>query len=125
MEYLYSLNTKMIDDKIYYFAKKIMTFPEFEGLANVVIGYGMHTNFEIACRIADIHDSGCRKQLLSELEVCKLPYLPDRHATGLTPLKPGGVEQAGKTQKTREKRLIHIADSVNRWLAHRGKVVLN
>ena len=108
MEYLYSLNTKLIEGKTYYFVKKIMTFSEFKGLANVVIGYGMHTNYEKACNIAGIDEIAWRKQLLHELEQRNLP-----------------LTQAFKPQKSVERRSVQIADTVNRWLAERGAEVLN
>lgn len=109
MEYLYSLSTKLIAGKTYYFVKKIMTFPELKGLANVMIGYGMHTNFEKACNIADIHDSTCRKQLLHDLEQRNLPSLV----------------QDFKPQKPVEKHSVQIGDMVDRWLAGVGAEVLN
>ncbi len=115
MEHLYTVQTKLIQDKTYYFVKKILSLPEFKELADVVVGYGMHTDFEKACTIAGIHDSACRKQLLIELEERNLPCLPDRLATG----------QAGKPQKPVERHSVQIADTVNRWLAERGVELLN
>lgn len=115
MEHLYTVHTKLLQDKTHYFVKKIMALSEFKGLANVLVGYGMHTNFEKACSIAGIHDSTCRKQLLLELEERNLPCLPDRQATG----------QAGKAQKPMKKHSVQIADTVNRRLAERGAEVLN
>lgn len=102
MEHLYTVHTKVIQDQTYYFVKKIMALPEFKGLADVVVGYGMHTDFEKACSIAGVDDGECRKQLLHELEERNKPQ-----------------------QAPVEKRIIHIDDSVNRWLAERGVEVLN
>lgn len=101
MEHVYTVHTKLIQNKTYYFVKKLMVLPEFEGLADVVIGYGMHTNFDKACSIAGIHDIACRKQLLLELE------------------------ERNKPQKQRLKQSIQIAPAVNRWLAERGTELLN
>lgn len=101
MKHVYTVHTKLIQDKTHYFVKKIMALTEFEGLANVVVGYGMHTNFEKACSIAGIYDSSCRKQLLLDLE------------------------EHNKPQKPRVKHSIQIVDTVNRWLAERGAAVLN
>jgi hypothetical protein len=115
MEYLYNLYTKLIDDQIHYFVKKIMTFPELHGTADVQVGYGMHTDFEKACNICGIDDSTCRKQLLAELEQRNMPRLPNRQPTIRTtrPQKPG------------EKNAVQITDMVNRWLAERGAEALN
>lgn len=101
MEHIYTVYTKLIQDKTYYFVKKMMVIPELKGLANVVVGYGMHTNFDKACHIAGIDDSNCRKKLLLQLE------------------------EQNKPSKPVEKPSIHIADTVTRWLAGRGAEVLN
>jgi hypothetical protein len=115
MEYLYTIHTKLIADKIHFFVKKMMTFPEFEGLDNVLVGYGMHTNFEKACKISGIHDIIIRKQLLSELE--------QRNPTKVASPQPGILITMPK--KNREKHTIQIPAMVNRWLAQRGAALLN
>ena len=101
MEHVYTVQTKLIQDKTYYFVKKFMSLPEFKGLADVVVGYGMHTNFEKACSIAGVNESICRKQLVLDLE------------------------QQNKPKKPRVIHSIQIVDTVNRWLAERGAAVLN
>ena len=101
MEYLYTVHTKQIDDKTYYFVKKIMALSEFKGLADVVIGYGMHTDFEKACSIAGIEDKECRKKLLLDFE------------------------ESNNPKKPAEKRTIDIAESVNHWLSKQGAEMLN
>ena len=68
MEHVYTVQTKIIHDKTYYFVKKILALPEFPGLAEVVVGYGMHTDFEKACNIAGIKDIASRQKLLLDLE---------------------------------------------------------
>jgi hypothetical protein len=109
MEYLYTVHTKLIDDKTYYFVKKLMAFSEFKGLTDVVVGFGMHTDFEKACRIAGIDDAECRKKLIHELEERSNP-----------------AEQAGNPLKPVEKkRTVEIDESVNRWFAMQGAEVLN
>lgn len=101
MEHLYTIDTKMLQGKLHYFVKKIMVLPEFKGLADIVIGYGMHTSFEKACSIADIHDAAIRQELLLKLEELNKPQQP---------AKPHKVK---------------IAEMVNRWLVERGAEVLN
>lgn len=115
MEYLYSIDTKLVGDKTYYFVKKIMTFPEFQGLANVQIGYGMHTSFEKACTICGIDDSACCKQLLVEIEQRKIPILPIMQSTIYTT----------QPQKIRVKHTVHIANMVNHWLGERRAALIN
>jgi hypothetical protein len=101
MEHIYTIDTKMLQGKLHYFVKKIMVLPEFKGLADIVIGYGMHTSFEKACSIADIHDDATRQLLLFKLEAMNKPLAPVKH------LK------------------VEITESVNHWLISRGAEVLN
>lgn len=101
MEHLYTVHTKLIQGKTHYFVKKIMALPEFKGLADMVIGYGMHTDFEKACSIAGITDIAIRQQLLLELQ------------------------EKTRSQKPEKLYTVQTADIVNRWLAERGAEVLN
>ena len=101
MEHIYTIDTKMLQGKVHYFVKKIMVLPEFKGLADIVVGYGMHTNFEKACSIAEIHDEAARQLLLLKLEELNKPKEP--------------VKQ----------HKVQIAEMVNRWLVQRGTEVLN
>ena len=101
MEHVYTVHTKMIESKTHYFVKKLLAFTEFKGLTDVVVGYGMHTNFEKACSIAGINDTATRTRLLSDLE------------------------KQNKPQKSFKHRTVEITDTVNRWLAERGTEVLN
>ncbi len=101
MEHVYTVHTKIIQDKTYYFVKKILALPEYKGLAEVVVGYGMHTDLEKACSIAGIVDVESIKLLLHE------------------------QKESEKPKKVIEKRTIQISDTVNRWLAERGAEVLN
>jgi len=104
MEYLYTIHTKLVADKIHFFVKKLMAFPEFNGLADVVVGYGMHTDFEKACTIAGIEDMDARKKLFAEFELQS---------------KPKEVLPVVK------KPSVEITDPVNKWLSEIGVVVLN
>lgn len=104
MEHLYTVHTKQVEGKTYYFVKKIMTFPELGESANLVTGYGMHTDFEKACNIAGIEDMNARKNLLAGLE---------------QQTKPKEVVPMVKRPS------VTITDSVNKWLSEIGVVVLN
>lgn len=101
MEHLYTIETKMLQGKLHYFVKKIMVLPEFKGLADITIGYGMHTSFEKACSIANIDDKATRQMLLLKLEEQNKPQQP---------VKPHKVK---------------IAEMVNHWLVERGAAILN
>lgn len=101
MEYLYTVHTKLIDTKTYYFVKKIMALPEFKGLADIVVGYGMHTSFEKACDIAGLTCKSTRQKLMLELEESNKPIIPQ---------KPGAVK---------------FPEVINQWLTERGAEVLN
>ncbi len=67
METFYKAYTKQIENKSYYFVKKYLSFPEYEGVADAMEGYGMHTDFDKACTIAGLDDSRIKKQLLDEI----------------------------------------------------------
>jgi hypothetical protein len=115
MEYLYTIHTKLVADKIHFFVKKLMTFPEFKGLADVVVGYGMHTDFEKACKISGTYDSTIRKQLLLDLE--------QRNQIKVVLPQPGIL--IAMPQKNREKHVFQIPAMVNRWLVQRGAALFN
>lgn len=66
MEYFYTAYTKQIADKNYYFIKRYMVFPELKNAANILDGYGMHTDFYKACNIAGINKTAIREKLWLE-----------------------------------------------------------
>lgn len=101
MEHVYTVHTKLIEGKTYYFVKKIMTIPELGEAANLVTGYGMHTDFEKACSIAGIDDESARKKLLTE------------------------IDQLNKPKEPAKKPSVEISESVNKWLSEIGIAVLN
>ena len=67
MEIFYNVYTKTVQNKLYYFVKKYLSFPEYKDLADIIHGYGMHTDFNKACRIAGINDLKIRKKLFDEM----------------------------------------------------------
>lgn len=68
MENFYKAYTKMTQNKLHYFIKRYLSFPEYEGVADVLEGYGMHTDFDKACSIAGISDDSIKKQLLDQIQ---------------------------------------------------------
>ena len=47
---------------------KFLRFPEFNNVPDVLVGYGMHTEFEKACSIATINDPLIKQKILNEME---------------------------------------------------------
>ena len=68
MENYYTSYSKIVQNKTYYFVKKFLKFPEFNNVPDVLVGYGMHLQFEKACSIATIHDPMIMQKLLNEME---------------------------------------------------------
>lgn len=68
MEYYYTAYSKQVQDQKFYFVKKFMRFSEFQGVADFLEGYGMHTDFDKACDFAAVTDPRIRKSLLNEME---------------------------------------------------------
>jgi hypothetical protein len=66
MELYYTSYTKTINNTTYYFVKKFTRFPELENVPAILEGYGMHTNFNKACSIADVQNPAIRQRLFKE-----------------------------------------------------------
>lgn len=66
MEHSYTSYTKVINAKTYYFVKKYATYPELKGVPEILESYGMHTDFDTACRIALIQDYSIKQKLFKE-----------------------------------------------------------
>lgn len=67
METFYKAYSKQVDDQLTYFVKRYLHFPEYNGVADILEGYGMHTDFEKACSIAGIESPKIRKQIFEEM----------------------------------------------------------
>lgn len=68
MNTFYTAYAKAIDGIPFYFVKSYQKFPEYPTVPPVLRTYGMHTNFETACHIAEIYDKEIQQQLMNELE---------------------------------------------------------
>ena len=68
MENFYIAYTRVVQTTTFYFVKKYVTFPEYKDVPNVLENYGMHTDFNRACKIAGIYDDELAKKLLSNLQ---------------------------------------------------------
>ena len=68
METIFTCYTKKIQGSIFYFVKKFIMLPEYTNVPPVLEGYGMHTDFDKACAIANLYDITIKRQLLQEIE---------------------------------------------------------
>lgn len=68
MEIFYKAYSKTNQNKIFYFVKKYISFPEYKDVADILEGYGMHTDFHKACNIAGLTNQQIRKQLFEEIQ---------------------------------------------------------
>jgi len=67
MEHSYKAYTKTINNSTYYFVKKYILYPELKNTPAILESYGMHTNFNKACSIANIQDPVLRQKLFREV----------------------------------------------------------
>lgn len=67
MEHSYKAYTKTINGIQYYFIKKYASFPELKDVPEILQSYGMHTDFNNACKIAAVQDLEVKQRLYNEL----------------------------------------------------------
>lgn len=68
METNFTCYTKKIQGEIFFFVKKFIVLSEYNNLPPVQEAFGMHTDFDKACSIAQLTDAAIKKQLLEEIE---------------------------------------------------------
>lgn len=68
METNFTCYTKKVQGEVFYFVKKFLVLPEFGHVPPVMEAFGMHTDFDKACAIAQLTDVSIKKQLLEEVE---------------------------------------------------------
>jgi hypothetical protein len=68
MKNIYKAYTKVMMETTYYFVKQFVSFPDLKDVPDVLENYGMHTDFEQACKIAKIEDKNIRAQLLEQVQ---------------------------------------------------------
>ena len=66
MERYYTSYTKKINNTTYYFVKKYRRYSELKDCPAILESYGMHTDFNKACRIAAIQDDTIKQRLFKE-----------------------------------------------------------
>jgi len=67
MEKFYNAYEKTINGITFYFVKQYRIFPEYKNVPAVLETYGMHTDFEKACRIALVLDEEVQRELAGKL----------------------------------------------------------
>ena len=68
MEHQYTAYTKTINNVNYYFIKKYIRYTEVKNAPAILESYGMHTNFNTACKIAGITNAEIKQQLFKEVD---------------------------------------------------------
>jgi hypothetical protein len=93
METTFTCYTKKIQGQPFYFVKKFIVLPEYSSVPPVMEAFGMHTDFDKACAIAQLTDASIKKQLLEEVEsglkqakvidLAEVNFISQRPAVGL------------------------------------------
>ena len=83
MEHSYSVHKKEINGVPTYFIKKFLTFPDQQDIPDIREGFGMHSNFEMACSIAGVESDTIKSNLRQQVD--------EESAEGkVIPLQPEG-----------------------------------
>ena len=90
METFYKAYSKMTQNKLHYFVKKYLSFPEYKDVADILEGYGMHTDFLKACSIAGVKEVAIQQQLLLEIQAA----IPTAKVIDLNPAEEIVLTQA-------------------------------
>jgi hypothetical protein len=68
MNTVYSVYTKLLNNEVHYFVKRFLSFPELPGVPDVLEGFGMHKDFNEACRLANVTDDVACQQIFDQLQ---------------------------------------------------------
>ena len=68
MKTIYTAYIKVLENTNFYFVKRFTAFPELKGVPDFLEGFGMHKDFNEACRIAGITSQSVKEFLISEIE---------------------------------------------------------
>jgi len=91
MENIYNAYSKVIHGQTYFFVKKYLSFPEFNNVPDVLVGYGMHVDFDKACKIAMINN----QEIKDRLRKMEQEQAPQAKIFNL-PAHPAGVHRRAK-----------------------------
>ena len=67
MEKSYNAYEKKINGTTFYFVKQYRVFPEYNNVPPLLETFGMHTDFEKACKIASVYDEEIQQELAGKL----------------------------------------------------------
>ena len=67
MKNVFTGYTKIVENETFYFVKKYTAFPELKGVPDFLESFGMHKDFNEACKIAAITDAAIKEYLLSQM----------------------------------------------------------
>ncbi|MEO6639177.1 MAG: hypothetical protein ABIN25_12945 [Ginsengibacter sp.] len=87
MNTFYSAYTKQVQGTKFYFVKKFSTFPEIEGMPDMLESFGMHPDFKTACKIAKVADLEIQRNLLESVENSEADQGKIIHITSLGLIK--------------------------------------
>ena len=68
MKNVYSAYTKMVEGVNLYFVKRFTSFPELKDVPDFLEAFGMHKEFDEACRLAGITENSIKESLIAEIE---------------------------------------------------------
>lgn len=63
MEHLYNAYVKDINGEPFFFVKHFLILNEVDNITPLLVGYGMHREYEKACNIANIKESDLQKKI--------------------------------------------------------------
>ena len=68
MKNVYSAYTKIVEGVNLYFVKRFTSFPELKDVPDFLEAFGMHKEFDEACRLAGITENSIKESLIAEIE---------------------------------------------------------
>ncbi len=87
MNIFYTAYTRQVQGTNFYFVKKFSTFPELKGTPNILESFGMHRDFNSACRIAKINDPLIKENLLGAIGYAESDHGKIIHMNSLSVIK--------------------------------------
>ena len=68
MKTFYTAYTKQVQDNKLFFVKRFLGFPDLPHVDPIMEGFGMHADFDTACKIAGVQNEKIKQQLMQEIE---------------------------------------------------------
>ncbi|MEP7230430.1 MAG: hypothetical protein ABI691_09270 [Ginsengibacter sp.] len=86
MDTFYTAYTRPVNGTNYFFVKKYSSFPELNGVPDILENFGMHADFKSACRIAGLKDPAIMQKLLKDTEIAGIVNAKIIHINSKTAL---------------------------------------